>query len=213
MTSIYKAGDNNSDISSYRPISVLLCFSKIIERLMHNRLYKYLKENNILYGKQFGFQSGYFTNDAIVQLVDKIFDYFEKEQFTLEVFTDLSKPFDTVDHSIFLKKLKFYGITDKNLAWFESYLSNRKQYIQIGENSKTDFKYVTCGIPQRSVLGSLLFLVYINDLPTASRLLDLIMFANDTNLFFNHKDIKDLFTVVNNELVNIKLVHCKCGKN
>ena len=180
---------------------------------MHNRLYKYLKENNILYGKQFGFQSGYFTNDAIVQLVDKIFDYFEKEQFTLEVFTDLSKPFDTVDHSIFLKKLKFYGITDKNLAWFESYLSNRKQYIQIGENSKTDFKYVTCGIPQRSVLGSLLFLVYINDLPTASRLLDLIMFANDTNLFFNHKDIKDLFTVVNNELVNIKLVHCKCGKN
>ena len=171
---------------------------------MYNRLYKYLKGNNIVYEKQFGFQSGYSTNDAIVQLVDKIFDSFEKEQFTLGVFNDLSKAFDTVDHSILLNKLKFYGITDKNLAWFESYLSNRKQYIEIGENSKTDLKYVTCGVPQGSNLGPLLFLVYVNDLPNASRLLDPIMFANDTNLFFNHKSIKHLFTVVNNELVNIK---------
>ena len=116
----------------------------------------------------------------------------------------MSKAFDTVDHSILLKKLKLYGITDKNLAWFESYLSNRKQYIQIGENSKTDLKYVTCGVPQGSILGPLLFLVYVNDLPNASRLLDPIMFADDTNLFFNHKNIKHLFTVVNNELVSIK---------
>ena len=115
----------------------------------------------------------------------------------------MSKAFDTVDHSILLKKLKFYGITDKNLAWFESYLSNRKQHIEIGENSKTDLKCVTCGVPQGSILGPLLFLVYVNDLPNASRLLDSIMFADD-NLFFNHKDIKHLFTVVNNELVNIK---------
>ena len=143
-------------------------------------------------------------NDGIVQLVDKIFDSFEKEQFTLGVFIDLSKAFDIVDHSILLKKLKFYGITDKNLAWFESYLSNRKQYIEIGENSKTDLKYVTCGVPQGSILGRLLFLAYVNDLPNASRLLDPIMFADDTNLVFNHKDIKHLFTVVNNELVNIK---------
>ena len=126
VTPIYKAGDN-SDISNYRPISVLLCFSKILERLMYSRFYKYLKENNILYQKQFGFQSRYFTNDAIIQLPDKIFDSFEKTQLTLGVFIDLPKAFDTVDHSILLKKLKFYGITDKNLAWFESYLSNRKQ--------------------------------------------------------------------------------------
>ena len=120
---------------------------------MYNRLYKYLKENNILYEKQFGFQGGYSTSDAIVQSVDKIFDSFEKQQFTLGVFIDLSKAFDTVDRSILLKKLKLYGITDKNLAWFQSYLSNRKQYIEIDENSKTDTKYVTCGISQESIRG------------------------------------------------------------
>ena len=113
--------------------------------------------------------------------------------------------FDTVDHSILLKKLKLYGITDKNLGCFQSYISNRKQYIEIGENSKTDPKYVTCGVPQGSFLRPLLFLVYDNDLPNASRLLDAILFADDTNLFFNHKDIKHLFTVVNNKVVNIKV--------
>ena len=185
VTPIYKVGDN-SDISNYWPISVLPCLSKILECLMYSRLHKYLKENNILYEKQFGFQSGYSTNDAIVQLVDKIFDSFEKEQFTLGVFIDLSKAFDTDDHSILLKKLKLYGITYKNLVWFESYLSNRKQYIEIGENSKTDLKYVACGVPQGSILGPLLFLVYVNDRPNASRLLDPVMFADDTDLFFNH---------------------------
>ena len=135
-------------VSNYKPISVLPCFSKILERLTYNGLYKNLKENNILYEKQFSFQRGYSTNDAIVQLVDKYFDSFEKVKFTLGVFIDLLKAFDTVDHSILLKKLKLYGVTDKNLAWFESYLSNRKQYIQISENSKTDLKYVTCGVLQ-----------------------------------------------------------------
>ena len=115
-----------------------------------------------------------------------------------------SRLFDTADHSILLKKLKLYGITDKSLAWFESYLFNRKQYIHIGENSKTDLKYFPCGVPQGSILGPLLFLVYVEDLPNGFRLLDPTMFADDTNLFFNHKDIKHLFAVVNSELVNIK---------
>ena len=103
-----------------------------------------------------------------------------------------------------MKKFNLYGVTDKNLAWFGSYLSNRKRYIHIGENSKTDLKYVICGVPQGSILGPPLFLVYVNDLQNASRYFDPIMFADDTNLFFNHKGIKYLFTVVTNELVNIK---------
>ena len=106
----------------------------------------YFKENNILYDKQFGFHSGYSSNNAIVRLVDQMFDYFEKRKFTQGVFIDLSKTFDTVDNSILLKKL--YGITDKNLAWFESYISNRKQYTHMDENSKTDFDFATCNVLQ-----------------------------------------------------------------
>ena len=109
----------------------------------------------------------------------------------------MSKAFGTVDHSVLLKK-------KMNLTWFESCLSHWKEYIQISENTKTDLKYVTCGIPKESILGPLLFLVYVNDLLNASHLLDPIMFADNTNLFFNHNDIKHLFTVVNNELINIK---------
>ena len=110
----------------------------------------------------------------------------------------MSEVFDTVDHSILLK---LYGITDKNLAWFESYLFHRKQYIYIGKNSKSGLKYVNCGVPQGSILGSLQFRVQANELPNASQLLDSVMIVDDTNLFFNDKDIKQLFTTANNELV------------
>ena len=98
--------------------------------------------------------------------------FFEKEQFTLVVFIDLPKTFNTIDHSTLLKKLTLYSTTDKNVAWFESYLSNRKQYIQKDENSKKDLTYVTCVVTQGSILGPLLFLVYVNDLPNASCLLN-----------------------------------------
>ena len=112
-----------------------------------------------------------------------MFDSFEKEQFTLGVFIQ-SNAFDhIVDHSISLKKIKLYGITANNLAQFESYLSNRKQYIQIGKYSKTDLKYITCGVPHGSIVGPLLFLVYVKNLPNASHLLDPDMFADDVNLF------------------------------
>ena len=203
MSPIYKAGDN-SDISNYRRISVLPCFSKILERLMYNRLYKYLKENNILYEKQLGFQGGYSTRDAIVQLVDKTFDSFQKEQFILGVFIYLSKAFDTIDRSILLKKLKLYSITDKNLARFQSYLSNWKRYIEKVKIAEQIINMLLVVFRQGSILGPLLFLVYVNDLPNASGSLDPIVFADDTNLFFNHKAIKHLFTVVNKKLVNIK---------
>ena len=129
VTPIYK-GEDSSDISNYRPISVLPCFSKILEHIMYNRLYKYLIENNILYSKQFGFQNGHSTDHAVVQLVDQIIESFENNKYTLGVFIDLSKAFDTVDHSILLKKLELYGITDRNHGWLKSYLSNRRQFFQ-----------------------------------------------------------------------------------
>ena len=123
---IYKA-DNSSNVSNYRPISVPPFFYKMLERIMYNRLQNYLKNQNILYNKQFGFQTGHFTDHAIAQLVDQIYKASEKNEYTLGILTDLVKAFDTVDHSILLRKLELHGITDINYARIKAYLSNRLQ--------------------------------------------------------------------------------------
>ena len=130
VTPLFKCGDP-SNISNYRPISVLPRFSKILECIMYNRLYKYLTTEKLLYPKQFGFQTGLSTEHAIVKLVDQIYESFEKDHYTLGAFIDLSKAFDTIDHTILIKKLEMYGIRGINLAWFRSYLANRIQYISI----------------------------------------------------------------------------------
>ena len=143
--------------------------------------------NEKIYWKQFGFQKGHSTEHAMAQLADKIHESFENDNYTLGVFIDLSKAFEN------------YGIKDTNLAWFRSYLTNRKQYIQITNDSKSDLRNTTCGVPQGSILGSLLFLVYANDLPSSSKILNLIMFAEDTNLFYEHKNIIKLFATLNKE--------------
>ena len=173
VTPIHKAG-NSSNVSNYRPISVLPCFFKMLERIMYNRLQKYLKDQNIMYDKQFGFQTGHSTDHAIAQLVDQIYEAFEKNEYTLRVFIDLSKAFDAVDHSILLRKLELYGITGRNYAWIKSYLSNRLQYIQVDEYCRAEYCVVKCGVPQGSILGPLLFLLYVNDLKNASSVLDLL---------------------------------------
>ena len=130
ITPIYKGGEKEN-IVNYRPISVLVCFSKILERIMYKRLYLYLTENNynLLYNKQFCFRKGHSTDHAIVQLTDQIHEMFNKNIFTLGVFIDLSKAFDTVNHKILLKKLSDYGIKNKSLDWFTCSLSNGKQII------------------------------------------------------------------------------------
>ena len=128
VTPIFKKGSNTL-VTNYRPISVLPCFSKLLERIMYNRLYKFLLENNILYQKQFGFQNAHSPEHAILQLVNQITEAFSQGKYTLGIFLDLSKAFDTVNHNILLEKLKAYGIQSENLKWFRSYLSNRKQFI------------------------------------------------------------------------------------
>ena len=115
--------------SNYRPISIFSVFSKVLERIMYNRVYNHLNSKGLLYEKQFGFQRNNSTEHAILQLTRDIISSFEKGKYTLGVFTDLSKEFDTVDHEILIKKLQYYGIDGTALEWFKSYLSNRKQYI------------------------------------------------------------------------------------
>ena len=127
---------------------------------------------------------------------------FERNQFTLGMFIDLSKAFDPVDHKMLISKLKNYGVTGNNLNWFESYLNNRKQFTAYN-NKYTSFETITCDVPQGSILGLLLFLIYVNDLNQVSNILDPIMFADDTNFFYSHHQIKTLFETVNCELKNI----------
>ena len=121
---VFKTGDLKE--INYRPISVLPCFSKILERIMHHRLYRYLVNKRVLNLKQFGFQKGHSTEHAIAQLADQTHKSFEHDNYTLGVFIDLSKTSDTIDHAILLKELENYGIKERNLAWFRSYLTNRK---------------------------------------------------------------------------------------
>ena len=134
---IYKSGKRYV-LSNYRPISVLPCFSKILERIIYNRLYNFLNENEILNDKQFGFRAGHLTEHAILELIDQVSNAFGNKSFVLGVFIDLSKAFDTVDHNILLEKLSMYGVKGNNLKWFHSYLSNRKRYIEFQNDDKKE---------------------------------------------------------------------------
>ena len=143
VTPIFKSGDETL-LNNYRPISVLPCFSKLLERIMYNRLYSFLQENNLLYEKQFGFQASHSTEHAIIDLLNQIYESFNKNEFTVGVFIDLSKAFDTVNHDILIEKLACYGIKNKNIEWFKSYLTSRKQFIAY-DQSQTSMANVTCG--------------------------------------------------------------------
>ena len=195
---IYKNG-NIKCVSNYRPISVLSSLSKITEKLVYIRLEKYIIKNSILHQNQFGFRSKLSTSMALLELVDKLSKSIDDRKLTVGVFIDLAKAFDTVDHRILLSKMEHYGIRGVALNWFQNYLTNRKQYVTI-DNANSSEAYIKCGVPQGSILGPLLFLIYINDLNYVSKLLNTIMFADDTNLFLTGKSLTELEQQMNTEL-------------
>ena len=195
---IFKSGDP-LEIKNYRPISVLNVFSKLFEKVMYDRTIDFLNKNNILYNLQFGFRKGYNTANALVYLVDKIITSLENGENIIGTFIDLSKAFDCVNHDILLGKLYRYGIRGQAHRWFSSYLQNRSQFV-LFHNSESDKASILCGVPQGSILGPLLFLVYINDLQYVSKLVTPIMYADDTNLFLSGSDLRNLTATLNNEL-------------
>ena len=134
-------------------------------------------------------------------MIDQIANAIDNKNITIGVFLDLSKAFDTVNHHILLHKLEHYGITSTTLNWFRSYLEHRKQYVNF-KSANSEATSVSYGVPQGSILGPLLFLLYINDLPNASSILHSILFADDTNLFFSHSDLTQATDIMNRELYN-----------
>ena len=153
---IYKAKDKK-DISNYRPISLLPVVSKILEKVVHKNVYTFLEKNKVVCASQYGFRKNRSTVNAITELVCHITHAIENKQCTLSVFLDPSEAFDTIDHNILLHKLELYGVRGLALNWFQSYLTDRKQYV-LYNNVQSQTLDITCGVPQGSVLaGSITF--------------------------------------------------------
>ena len=216
---LYKNG-NNKIVSNYRPVSILPIFSKLYERIIYNRIFKFVNDNDLLYRFQFGFRKNHSTTMALITLIDKIVNGIHDNHITLGTFLDFSKAFDTIDHKILLLKLNKYGIRGIANTLIASYLNNRKQFVSFnGTNS--DVTDITCGVPQGSILGPLLFILYINDLHLISDTGMPILFADDSSLFIQGDDINTLCHLMNIELnkvynwvnsnklsLNIEKTHC-----
>ena len=186
--------------NNYRPISLISNISKLIEKLMYSRLYNFLNAYNCLNDLQFGFRSKYSTSHALINhITAKIQEALDTGNFTCGVFIDLQKAFDTVDHNILLDKLNYYGARGTINSWFRSYLYNRKQIVSIN-GFKSNSKVIKYGVPQGSVLGPLLFLIYINDLYMSIKNSSVHHFADDTNLLYINKSLKNIGSRINSDL-------------
>ena len=178
--------ESKLDHRNYRPISLLSVVSKIFEKLIYKRIYFYLDQKKLIYSKQFGFRANFSTNHAIISLTEHIRKLLDKGDYVCGVFVDLEKAFDTVHHEILCDKIKAYGLRGNINNLLKSYLSDRKQYVSIN-GFDSDVKDVTCGVPQGSSLGPLLFLLYINDFYLCLSQTSCGNFADDTFIVYNSK--------------------------
>ena len=197
---IYKEKGSRHLYENYRPISLLSAFSKIIERLIYDKIFSFLVRYEILFDSQFGFRRGHNTTHATLDFVKTIETALENDEFAIGVFFDLSKAFDTIHHETLLQKLDYYGIRGKANDWIRSYLSGREQYVEWNGKSSSKLP-ITTGVPQGSILGPLLFLIYINDLPAATTL-KTVLYADDSNLLITGKDLSTVCSQLNEELAN-----------
>ena len=202
VTPIDKGGDT-TDPTNFRPISILSIFTQIFEKLVCKQLTNYIEKYEILSKLQFGFRKGTSTEHAIGEITENFKQSIDNNKYTCAIFLDFAKAFDTVNHLILLAKLEKYGIRGMPLKWFTSYLTNRQQYVALGD-TQSSLQTVRCGIPQGSSLGPLLFLLYINDIPNSSNKLSFRIFADDTNIFTSSSNLKQLETTVNEELKKVK---------
>lgn len=190
---------SKDEFTNYRPISLLPSVSKLLEKIVHKRLMFFFESYDLLYDNQYGFRPNRSTVDAVTKLLTDINSSLNNNNMSLSVFLDLSKAFDTIDHNILLNKLNFYGIRGIAYDWFRDYLTNRRQYVEY-RGARSTTQNITCGVPQGSVLGPLLFIIYTNDLPDALTHAKSILFADDTTLYISDNNLNRLYTEMNEEL-------------
>ena len=195
---IYKKGDRNT-MANYRPISILPTMSKIFEKCISNRLITFLNKYDVIFPRQFGFRTGRSTADAFLSMVEYVYSCLNRKEHCIGVFIDLKKAFDTVNHEILLGKLERSGIRGLPLRWMASYLKDRRQCVTIDGKCSSQ-RIINIGIPQGSILGPQLFLLYVNDLPNVSSKLRSILYADDTTLLANNSDYSTLTQCINDEL-------------
>ena len=197
---IHKGGDV-TNMDNYRPISLIKTFSKVLEKMVSLKLTNHLEINKLIHHHQYGFQAKKSTEQHLIHVTNFIGQALNNGEFCVGIFLDFKKAFDTVSHSILLKKLKKFGIDDISLKWFASYLNNRKQCVDVNGNISSS-KNIDISVLQGSILGPILFLCFINDLPNCT-ILSSFLFADDTAVLASHKNIPELVNIVNSELQKI----------
>ena len=198
VTPLFKKGERNI-VSNYRPISKVPTISKLIEKLLKYRILSFMISSNVLSPYQFGFQSGLSTQDAILFSTEKIYEYLNQFLSIIGIFIDYSKAFDTVNTNILIRKLHASGIRGLPLQLFSSYLSDRWQAVKIG-NTISSYKQCNLGVPQGSVLGPILYLIYVNEAPNISNLFTTCLFADDTSILFSDSNHENLVSSCNQGL-------------
>ena len=200
---VHKKG-SKFDPKNYRPISLLSCVAKLYEHFLSQQMKEHLSTYDILTKKQHGFRTGFSTNTALITLTDFLYKALDNHKYSAGVFLDLSKAFDTIDHTVLLEKLKWYGFRGHSNAILSDYLQNRKFHV-ILNNKKSVEHPVVSGVPQGSILGPLLFIIYTNDIENAISYSDCLLYADDTALYHSHRDVDELMVRCQSDVNDLAL--------
>ena len=201
ITCLYKAGDPHN-IENYRSISILAAFSKILEKIVTVQVVEYFTNNNLFSSKQYAYRKGVSTSDAVLDIVNSLYDAFDVGETAVGVFLDLAKAFDSLNREILFRKLEYYGIGGIELMWFKSYFSDRRQYVKY-KDVNSDILRVNYGVAQGSVLGPILYSIFVNDFVSSSTSLKFVMYADDTCVFRTDYNLNRNVYFINRELETV----------